>query len=68
MPYDSLKECRGNEVAYKKYLINVLEELSLGEVFAEVDPHFYIEDPEVKKFVQRICLKVDQNEENLKVF
>jgi len=68
MPYDSLKECRGNEVAYKKYLINILEELSLGEVFAEVDPHFHIEDPEVKKFVQRICLKVDKNEENLKVF
>ena len=68
MPYDSLRDCHGNEIAYKKYLINILEELSLGEAFAETDPHVLIEDTDVNNFVQRICLKVDENEENLVVF
>jgi len=65
MPYNSLKECRDNQIAYRKYFINILEDLSIGEAVAEKSPYILINDSRINKFVQRIYLKVDKKEENL---
>jgi len=65
MPYDTLAECRGNHIAYRKYTKEILKDLDIGEVVDDKSPYALIEDSEVNNFVQRIYLSVDKSEENL---
>ena len=60
-PYDSLEECRGNELAYNKYLSALLQQLDIGQFSEKNDIFIYIENEEVRKWVERFYLKMSED-------
>lgn len=65
MPYENLELCRGNKFAYKKFLIEFMNTLDLGEVTPEKQPYFQIQNPEIKKIIERFYISVDEEMENI---
>jgi len=60
-PYESLEECRGNELAYNKYLSVLLQQLDIGQFSEKKDLFIYIDNKEVKKWVERFYLNMSED-------